>query len=204
MGASAVQVINMEWGNFDSELLPRCFADKELDTESLNQGEQVTTNLLCSTFPSANIVRSLLLPTPVPIGCGPPVQSGLPSHTLVRRVGADFREDDIRPVPGRHCAEDPVEAGCRSKPVWSGGATKTDNGRKLAVSLLPPKSFSSTHLLTYSSIHLLIYSSTHPLIYSSVNSQISPSPRPQKQSLLDASTAGGRNVRRGEVTCSEL
>ena len=43
-----VQVINMEWGNFSSDLLPLFFADIEVDTESLNRGEQVNTTLTYS------------------------------------------------------------------------------------------------------------------------------------------------------------
>lgn len=36
-----MKVINMEWGNFKSERLPRSDYDNALDFESLNPGEQV-------------------------------------------------------------------------------------------------------------------------------------------------------------------
>lgn len=36
-----MQVVNIEWGNFCSELLPRTFADEGLDADSLNPGQQV-------------------------------------------------------------------------------------------------------------------------------------------------------------------
>lgn len=36
-----LQVINMEWGNFKSDKLPRSDYDIALDFESLNPGEQV-------------------------------------------------------------------------------------------------------------------------------------------------------------------
>jgi hypothetical protein len=38
---SAFQVINTEWGNFDSSCLPITEYDQALDEESLNPGEQV-------------------------------------------------------------------------------------------------------------------------------------------------------------------
>jgi hexokinase len=38
---SAFQVINTEWGNFDSPCLPVTEYDRVLDEESLNPGEQV-------------------------------------------------------------------------------------------------------------------------------------------------------------------
>lgn len=43
-----LQVINMEWGNFRSDKLPRSEYDKSLDFESLNPGEQVCLFNLCS------------------------------------------------------------------------------------------------------------------------------------------------------------
>lgn len=37
------QVVNMEWGNFWSSHLPRTFYDIELDAESPNPNDQVST-----------------------------------------------------------------------------------------------------------------------------------------------------------------
>lgn len=35
----------MEWGNFRTPYLPRTFADKDVDQESVNPGEQVMKTL---------------------------------------------------------------------------------------------------------------------------------------------------------------
>lgn len=53
-----LQVINLEWGNFRSPWLPRTFADEEVDNESVNPGDQVST-LLHESFSQDSAFTSL-------------------------------------------------------------------------------------------------------------------------------------------------
>ena len=89
-----VQVINMEWGNFDSELLPRCFADVEVDPECLNQGEQVTANLLCAELASScdpQIASEVFSPLRFPLVAAVQCRVGYPLTRQGNRwVRADF------------------------------------------------------------------------------------------------------------------
>jgi hexokinase len=51
VSSGMLQVINMEWGNFRSDKLPRSEYDATLDFESLNPGEQACLLILwCHLF----------------------------------------------------------------------------------------------------------------------------------------------------------
>ncbi|KAH7294017.1 hypothetical protein KP509_28G052900 [Ceratopteris richardii] len=57
---SGTMVINMEWGNFWSSLLPKTSYDEDLDSESLNPGEQGFEKLISGMY-LGDIVRRVLL-----------------------------------------------------------------------------------------------------------------------------------------------
>ncbi|KAG2600600.1 hexokinase-6-like isoform X2 [Panicum virgatum] len=57
---SGNMVINMEWGNFRSDKLPRSEYDKALDFESLNPGEQIYEKMISGMY-LGEIVRRILL-----------------------------------------------------------------------------------------------------------------------------------------------
>lgn len=86
---SAFQVINTEWGNFDSSCLPITEYDQALDEESLNPGEQV------------GLIGSM--------------DNGFLIHVSKRKkplltkfncyLFSDLREDDFRDVSWRNCKE---------------------------------------------------------------------------------------------------
>lgn len=57
---SGNMVINMEWGNFRSDKLPRSEYDKSLDFESLNPGEQIYEKMISGMY-LGEIVRMILL-----------------------------------------------------------------------------------------------------------------------------------------------
>ncbi|XP_066312531.1 hexokinase-6-like [Miscanthus floridulus] len=57
---SGNMVINMEWGNFRSDKLPRSEYDKSLDFESLNPGEQIYEKMISGMY-LGEIVRRILL-----------------------------------------------------------------------------------------------------------------------------------------------
>uniref|UniRef100_A0A0E0DZ42 Phosphotransferase n=1 Tax=Oryza meridionalis TaxID=40149 RepID=A0A0E0DZ42_9ORYZ len=57
---SGNMVINMEWGNFKSERLPRSDYDNALDFESLNPGEQIYEKMISGMY-LGEIVRRILL-----------------------------------------------------------------------------------------------------------------------------------------------
>uniref|UniRef100_A0A0E0JII4 Phosphotransferase n=1 Tax=Oryza punctata TaxID=4537 RepID=A0A0E0JII4_ORYPU len=57
---SGNMVINMEWGNFKSERLPRSDYDSALDFESLNPGEQIYEKMISGMY-LGEIVRRILL-----------------------------------------------------------------------------------------------------------------------------------------------
>ncbi|KAL9324720.1 hypothetical protein ACSQ67_009577 [Phaseolus vulgaris] len=57
---SGEMVINMEWGNFHSSHLPLTQYDKDLDSESLNPGEQIFEKIISGMY-LGDIVRRVLL-----------------------------------------------------------------------------------------------------------------------------------------------
>ncbi|KAG0570355.1 hypothetical protein KC19_6G156200 [Ceratodon purpureus] len=57
---SGEMVINMEWGNFRSHLLPRTFADEEVDRESVNPGCQWFEKMISGMY-LGEIVRHVLV-----------------------------------------------------------------------------------------------------------------------------------------------
>ncbi|KAJ4787510.1 Hexokinase [Rhynchospora pubera] len=60
LSKSGDMVINMEWGNFKSSLLPITEYDEALDFESLNPGEQIYEKLISGMY-LGEIVRRILL-----------------------------------------------------------------------------------------------------------------------------------------------
>ncbi|GBG75058.1 hypothetical protein CBR_g19571 [Chara braunii] len=53
-------VVNTEWGNYASHYLPYTFADRELDKESLNKGEQIFEKMISGMY-LGDIVRRFLV-----------------------------------------------------------------------------------------------------------------------------------------------
>nr|PNR61786.1 hypothetical protein PHYPA_000210 [Physcomitrium patens] len=58
--ADDLTVVNIEWGNFCSELLPRTFADEGLDADSLNPGQQEFEKMIGGMY-LGEILRRVLL-----------------------------------------------------------------------------------------------------------------------------------------------
>jgi hexokinase len=58
--ASGEHVINTEWGNFNSPILPTTFADEDLDRESVNPGDHIFEKLMSGMY-LGDIVRRVVL-----------------------------------------------------------------------------------------------------------------------------------------------